>query len=346
MPWPALLLTSLAAAASAAVPCAPTSRPIRAFNSWSAWGGDVTEADLLGAASYVAKNLAVFGYDTIVVDGGYSNGGDGKLLLTANGLPLPNATRFPSTADGHGLRSISRAVKAMGLRFGAWDIRGLPLSGVEARLPIAGAPGLTLADAASYARNCSWDAQVLGTNAPSAAASAWYASLASYYSAQELDFIKIDCMFPGTVGGEAFYEDVEAFGEAFSTFAPAITISWSPGDGMSLANGSYIASYGGKYGVAYRVTPDFHDYDGWPRLQRQLDTAARFAHLIGVNGTFPESVPICLRAHRLFPTPSHPPPPTPLLTPHLPAAWTCCPLVARPQARTPASTLTTSSASS
>ena len=318
-------LASLAAAlavtaAAAAAPCAPSSRPIRAWNSWSAYAGGVTEENVLAAADYVAAHLAVFGFDTIVVDGGYYDGA-GDYLLTPNGLPLPNATRFPSSADGHGLRSLARAVHARGLRFGAWDIRGVPLSGVAARLPIAGAPGLTLADAASTTRNCSacrahapfplcmhlssedlgltlkpqiaphtptgWDKMVLGTNAPSAAASAWYASLARYYSAQELDFIKIDCMWPHS-GGQPFNEDVAAFAEAFSALAPAVTVSWSPGDGMSTENGTYIASHGGAYGVAYRVTGDFHDNDGFPRLQQQLDTAARFAPLIGVNGTFPE----------------------------------------------------------
>ncbi len=241
---------------------------------------------MLAAADYVAAHLAGFGYDTIVVDGGYY--ADGAQGLTPNGLPLPNATRFPSSADGHGLRSLARAVHAKGLRFGAWDIRGVPLAGVAAGLPIAGAPGLTLADAASTTRNCSWDSNVLGTNAPSAAASAWYSSLARYYSAQELDLIKIDCMWPGSVGGQVFDEDVAAFAEAFSTLAPAVTISWSPGNGMSTENGTYIASHGGAYGVAYRVTGDFHDTDGFPRLQQQLDTAARFAPLIGVGGTFPE----------------------------------------------------------
>lgn len=274
------------ALALAAAPCAPSTRPLRGWNSWSAYGNANTEALTLAAAEYVAEHLAGFGYDLVVVDGGWW----GKDITDGNGLPMPNLTTFPSAADGHGLRALSRAVRAKGLRFGAWDIRGLPLAGVENRLPIAGAPGLTLADAASYTHNCSWDANVLGTNAPSAAASAWYASLARHYSAMELQFIKIDCMFPGKAGGVEYDGDVAAFAEAFSTLAPAVTISWSPGDGVSLQNGSYIASFGGAYGVAYRVTADFHDVNGVGRLQQQLDTAVRFAPLIGVNGTFPESV--------------------------------------------------------
>ncbi len=40
--------------------------------------------------------------------------------------------------------------------------------------------------------------------------------------------------------------------------------------------------------MAYRVTGDFHDTNGWPRLIKQYQTASLFAPLIGANGTFPD----------------------------------------------------------
>jgi len=129
---------------------------------------------------------------------------------------------------------------------------------------------------------------VWGTNAPSPAATAWYESLARHYLSQDLDFIKIDCMWAGPGLEHNFDEDVLAFAQAFSSLSPNITVSWSPGGGMTIQNGTWISSFKGKYGVAYRVTPDFHDTNGWPRLIRQADTAALFAPLIGAGGTFPD----------------------------------------------------------
>lgn len=269
----------------------PTSRPIRAWNSWSAYAGDVDENLILSAAAFVAQHLAPFGYDTVVVDGGWNGAkfpnGSRANLFNENGLPIPDASRFPSSRTSRSLKGLAAAVHAQGLKFGAWFIRGVPVGGVAQRLPIAGAPGLTLADAATYSLNCSWDADVLGTNAPSAAASAWYASLARWYVAQDLDLIKIDCMWP-SANHTPFDGDVLSFAQAFSALAPGVTISWSPGDGMTVGNGSWLAAHGPRFGVAYRVTADFHDTNGWPRLIRQYQTAAEFAPLIGANGTFPD----------------------------------------------------------
>lgn len=286
-----LLLVALASPAQSAAPCAPSSRPIRAWNSWSAYAGDVNETLFLGAADYVRQHLLPFGYDTVVVDGGWCGAklpnGTRQNLYNANGLPIPDASRFPSSAATRSLQGLAASVHAMGLKFGAWFIRGVPVGGVEQRLPIAGAPGLTLQDAATYSLNCSWDADVLGTNAPSAAASAWYASLARWYVAQDIDFIKIDCMWPAA-NRTPFDGDVLSFAEAFSALAPRVTISWSPGGGVTVGNGSWLAAHGPRFGVAYRVTPDFHDSNGWPRLIKQYETAVQFAPLIGANGTFPD----------------------------------------------------------
>jgi hypothetical protein len=232
-----------------------------------------------------------FGYDTVVVDGGWNGAkfpnGSRVNLFNGNGLPIPDATRFPSSATSRSLKGLAAAMHAQGLKFGAWFIRGVPVGGVAQRLPIAGAPGLTLADAATYSLNCSWDSDVLGTNAPSAAAAAWYASLARWYVAQDLDLIKIDCMWP-SANHTPFDGDVLSFAQAFSALAPGVTISWSPGDGTTVGNGSWLAAHGPHFGVAYRVTPDFHDTNGWPRLIQQYETAVEFAPLIGANGTFPD----------------------------------------------------------
>ena len=234
-------------AAAVASPCTPTSRPLRAWNSWDAYASEVTEANILTAAEFVATHLLPFGFDTVVVDGGWNGGklsnGTRVNLFNGNGLPIPDAARFPSSADSRSLKALAAQVHAKGLKFGAWYIRGVPVAGVAENLPIAGVPGYTLRDAASFTANCSWDVDTLGTNAPSAAATAWYASLANWYLEQNIDLIKIDCMWPAS-GRAPFDADVLAFAQVFSAFAPGITVSWSPGDGMTFGNGSWIAAHG------------------------------------------------------------------------------------------------------
>lgn len=273
-----------AALAARAAPAAAAAAP-RGVNTWDSLPNVASEAAVLAAAAYMRDVLLPFGYDTLTVDGGWYS--DAAGLITDNfGRPYPNVELFPSAADGRGLRSIAEKVNAMGIKLGAWTIRGIPRSAVEADLPIWNS-SFTARDAASLERNCSWDAQIYGTNAPSAAASAFYESVAQVYLDYGLEFVKIDCMWPGYPGGQRFDEDVIAFATAFAARAPAIPISWSPGDGMLPANGSWIASHGGAFGVMYRVTPDFHDTD-WGRLKAHLTTAELYAPLIGAGGTFPD----------------------------------------------------------
>lgn len=271
------------------IPCAFSISP-RGYNSWDCLNNWPNESAILAAGEFMAKELVPFGYDIVTIDGGWNSNStsDGRPIPNccwdANGRPYPNADLFPSASDGSGLRHVADALHGLGLKAGAWLIRGVPLGALD--LPIKDSPYL-VRDAVSLTRNCTWDAATLGTNAPSPAASAWYKSLALWWVEQGLDFVKIDCMWPGSPGGMFFDEDVVAFAEAFSTYAPSVTISWSPGNGMTPTNGTFLASHGGAYGVMYRVTPDFHDSNGWQPVLYHLEVAANYtdAGLIDANGT-------------------------------------------------------------
>ena len=283
---PLLLAAAAVALPSALVPVVSGAGGPRGVNTWDSLPNIASEADVLRFAAYMRDVLLPFGYDTLTVDGGWYGNADGSMSLDAYGRPYPSRALFPSSADGRGLKSLAEKVNAMGVKLGAWTIRGLPRAAVEANLPIWGS-AFRARDAASLERNCSWDAQIFGTNAPSAAASAWYESVAQVYLDYGLEWVKIDCMWPGAPGAQRFDEDVAAFATAFSSRAPAMPISWSPGDGMLPANGSWIASHKGAFGVMYRVTPDFHD-NSWARLKAHLAVAVVYAPLIGLGGTYPD----------------------------------------------------------
>ena len=294
-----LFFTATAITSSLSQPC-PADQP-RAVRGWNSWDGDanpVSEADILAAATFIRDNLLQFGFDTITIDGGWytnqSGGVKSNNIIDGFGLPIPDSTRFPSSAAGKGLLPLSQQIKEMGLKLGAWTIRGITPEAYAANLPIKGS-SFTARDVGvppSPSTSCSWDPNTLGTNAPSPAASAWYESLAQHYVDNGLEFVKIDCMYNGGARGTAtnwwYLDEVESFATAFSLRAPSVTISWSPGDSQTPAAGAVIAAHAPAWGKLYRITGDFHDYGGVASLQAHLETAAFFSPLIGANGSFPD----------------------------------------------------------
>ena len=54
-----------------------------------------------------------------------------KYLLDGNGILIPVASRFPSSADGAGFKPLADWVHAQGLKFGIHIVRGIPKQAVE-----------------------------------------------------------------------------------------------------------------------------------------------------------------------------------------------------------------------
>ena len=275
-------------------PCPPGPVALRGWNSWDPIANTVNENDILNAATWMRDNLLQYGFNIITIDGGwYSNqtsgNKQGSNIIDGYGLPVPDVTRFPSSAGGKGLLPLAQQINKMGLKLGAWTIRGITPEAYTANLPIKNS-NFRARDVGllTLATNCSWDPNTLGTNAPSLAADAWYASLADHYTANGLQFVKIDCMFGGPSHDWWFEDEVNSFATAFAARAPNIDISWSPGNAQSPAGGAYIAAHAPAWGNMYRITNDFHDNEGTDTLLQHLDVAAFFAPLIGVNGSFPD----------------------------------------------------------
>lgn len=268
---------------SARAACTPSSKPPRGTNTWDSYAGVVTEADVLATAAWMKQNLFQYGFDTVVVDGGwYTDLQNGGNIIDDFGRPMPDVARFPSAADGRGLKSLAEKVNAMGLRFGAWSIRGIPIEAVERDLPIAGSQ-FTARQAVRLDKNCTWDAHTIGTNASTPAAAAWYAAYADMALEWGLSFIKLDCMYQNGLG---WYDEVGLVASTFAARAPAITISWSPGGGFTPAAAAFIAERAPAWGVQYRVFNDFHDE--WKSLLEHLENSSAFAPFIGANGSYPD----------------------------------------------------------
>ena len=124
------LLFAAALSHAATDPLAPTARwsaytaghaatPPMGWSSWNAFGTDIDEAKVLGAAQrLVDSGLAAKGYRYVNIDDGWAlrrNQPDGHLI--------PRPDRFPSTVDG-GFRPFTDKIHAMGLKAGIYSDLG------------------------------------------------------------------------------------------------------------------------------------------------------------------------------------------------------------------------------
>lgn len=125
---PLLFAASLSHAATD--PLAPTARwsaytaghaatPPMGWSSWNAFGTDIDEAKVLGAAQrLVDSGLAAKGYRYVNIDDGWAlrrNQPDGRLIVRPD--------RFPSAVDG-GFRPFTDKIHAMGLKAGIYSDLG------------------------------------------------------------------------------------------------------------------------------------------------------------------------------------------------------------------------------
>ena len=254
-PWAALLalLISLPVCARALNP-APT--PPMGWNSWDAYGFTITEAQFKANAQRLAS-IRSNGWSYAVIDEGWymanPQGADLKArayLLDAYGRLDPVVDRFPSAADGHGLRALAAWTHARGLKFGIHIVRGIPKAAVEANLPIAGSR-FHAADAADRAATCPWDEGNYGI-ADNAAGQAYYDSLARQYADWGVDFLKVDCISDHPYRPT----EIRQIGRALAKVGRPIVLSLSPGPA-----GIEHAAEMARYAQMWRIMDDL--WDGW-----------------------------------------------------------------------------------
>ena len=230
--------------------------PPMGWNSWDAYGLTVTEAQFKANVERLAS-IKSHGWSYAVIDEGWymANplGADLKArdyLLDAYGRLDPVTSRFPSAADGHGLRALAAWTHARGLKFGVHIVRGIPKAAVEANLPIAGSH-FRAADAADRAATCPWDDGNYGI-ADNEAGQAYYDSLARQYAEWGVDFLKVDCIAdhpyrPSEIG---------QIGRALGKVRRPIVLSLSPGPA-----GIEHAAEMARYAQMWRIMDDL--WDGW-----------------------------------------------------------------------------------
>lgn len=278
-----LVLFFVLACFAADAPVAPT--PPMGWNSWDSYGTSVTEADVKANADVMARDLAKYGWQYIVVDIQWyepsAQGHDYKpgaaLTMDEYGRLTPAVNRFPSAANGIGFKALADYVHSKGLKFGIHIMRGIPKQAVTKNVPIKGTP-YHAADIADVENTCRWNPDMVGVDTTKPGSQAYYDSIAELYAFWGVDFIKADDM------GSHLYQPAEmrALSLAIKKSSRPMVLSISPGPAPASE-----AAFFQKYATMWRISDDF--WDDWKLLRQQFEFAREWVREIGKNNTWPDA---------------------------------------------------------
>jgi hypothetical protein len=290
-----LLLTFSLSASSQQLPqrdnsklLAPT--PPMGWNSWDPYGENINEAQVRANAEWMAKHLKQFGWQYLVIDEGWylANPGakpaDLKFELDDNGRFVPDVSRYPSSANGAGFKSLADYIHSLGLKFGIHIMRGIPREAVTRNLPIANSPYKAL-EAAIQDDTCPWNNFMYGVQL-AASGDAYYHSIMNLYAEWGVDFIKADCIADHPYKPEEMH--MMKFAMLFS--GREMLLSVSPGP-TSLDHANEVSDYA----EMWRISDDFWDHWGplpdkaWSQgVRAQFDATAKWAYF-HVPGRWPDA---------------------------------------------------------
>ena len=250
----AALFAVLALAATLSPAQNPAPTPPLGWNSWDAYGLTIDETDYK-ANTTVLAGLKQYGWKYSVIDEGWylenpfgGTRAEKKYLWDGNGILIPVANRFPSSAGGAGFKPLADWVHAQGLKFGIHIVRGIPRQVVKENLPIAGS-SFHAEDAADIGSPCPWDDGNWGV-ADNAAGQAYYDSMMKLYAGWGLDYIKVDC-----ISDHPFRPtEIRQIAEAIRKTGRPIVLSLSPGP-TAVEHADFV----GKYAQLWRISDDHWD---------------------------------------------------------------------------------------
>jgi hypothetical protein len=299
------------------------STPPRGFNSfdlqWNGGGSYIAwnESTFRRVATAMSKQLLPYGYDTLVVDGGWHGGS-----VDGNGRPVPNPANWPSATDGAGFKPLATWAHGLGLKVGVWRMRGVPSAAVGKQLPVLNSIPPATIDEIVYGRSCpqsnaterwctcTWDKDGIGVDPTHPAAQAYYNSVVSLYADWGIDLIKWDCMYDDVAG--SFNQEETMAVNAIEAVEHPMTLSLSPGGGFTKEIASWVSGSNPSskvLGTMYRVTGDFHAKPGIPYVDglpahvfvvgNLTRSAGEQFALIGANNTWPGKCEVSVKVTRI-----------------------------------------------
>jgi len=283
---PCVLLTCSLAISAAAVDVKPyykwAQTPPMGWNSWDCFGAGVNEEQTRANADYMAKYLAKYGWQYVVVDiqwyqptaGGWGYARNPKLAMDEYGRLLPAPNRFPSSADGKGWKPMADYCHSKGLKFGVHLLRGIPRQAVEENTLILGTT-YHAADVADKNDPCSWNPDMWGVDPSKPGGQEYYNSVFKLFAEWGVDFVKID-----DLSAPYHKDEVEAIRKAIDKCGRPIVFSTSPGD-TPLEDGANVSVNANMW----RISGDF--WDNWNALKAQFDRCAKWTPYRG-PGHYPD----------------------------------------------------------
>ena len=268
-------------------------RPPMGWNSYDYYDTNVTEAEVLANAEFMASNLKEFGWEYVVVDiqwYAYHTASMrdrfqyipfGKNEMDAYGRLLPCPEKFPSSAGGQGMKPLADRIHAMGLKFGIHIMRGIPREAAQRHLPILGTD-VTADMVADPSSISGWNPDMYGVrNCP--AGQKYYDSLLELYASWGVDFIKCDDICNTNLYRTNPYSarhEVEMLHKAIANCGRPIVLSLSPGPAVIEESWHYE-----KYANMWRITDDF--WDNWDTLLYMFDRCEKWQNHVS-QGCWPD----------------------------------------------------------
>ena len=255
------------------------------WNSWDSYGTTVRESHVRANADVMARDLAQYGWQYVVVDiqwyqpnakgHGYEAGA--RLAMDAYGRLLPAENKFPSAANGSGFKALADYVHSKGLKFGIHIMRGIPRQAVRANTPIKGS-SLHAADVVDTTSICLWNPDMWGVDMSKPGAQAYYNSIADLYASWGVDFVKADDM-----GSHKFQPaEIHALRHALDHSGRRMVLSISPGPAPVKE-----ALFFSDNAQMWRISDDF--WDKWELVRAQFDYTRDWAAVVGARRTWPDA---------------------------------------------------------
>ena len=259
-----------------------TLRTPMGWNSYDYYDTNVTEADVLKNAEYMAKHLKSYGWEYIVVDiqwyahhtasmrDQFQYLPFGQNEMDEYGRLLPCPDKFPSSVNGAGFKPLADQIHNLGLKFGIHVMRGIPRMAAHLHLPIEGTDATAdmAADPNSIAE---WNPDMYGAR-NNAAGQAYYDSIMRLYAQWGVDFIKVDDICSTGFHPHRNYgrkHEVEMIRSAIDRCGRDILLSLSPGPAAVEESWHYQ-----KYANMWRITDDF--WDNWDTLLYMFDRCEKW----------------------------------------------------------------------
>ncbi|MGH8294013.1 MAG: glycoside hydrolase family 27 protein [Steroidobacteraceae bacterium] len=296
----ALACSTAGASTSAVAPIA--ARPPMGWNSYDAYGTNITEAQFRANVRWMSRHLARYGWRYVVIDQGWyvrnpaaaANSAASQLVLDRFGRYVPAPRRYPSAAGGAGFKPLADYVHSLGLKFGFHILRGIPREAVARNLPIAHSP-YTAAQAAAIHSTCPWNGYNYGVSS-GPAGQAYYDSIARLYASWGVDFIKADCIASHPYSGA----EIRMLSTALRRSGRQIVLSLSPGP-APLAKLTQLRRYANMWRISNDVWDLWHSSAPYPQgVGDQFPRAARWAPL-AQPGHWPDDDMLALGALRPAP---------------------------------------------